>query len=203
MNTTATSDKPLRADARRNREKVIAAARDAFAECGTEAQMDDIARRAGVGVGTLYRHFPTKDALVRAIVRAHMDESAARGRALLEDDLAPWEAFATFIRTAGLKDRALAQVVATQPAITFVDAARDSGLVAAAEELLRRAQEDGSARPDARVDDIPLLMCGLGAVLRNWDEDAARRYIELFLDGLRADGRRSELPDFRTLERTT
>ena len=86
------AEKPLRADARRNREKVLAAARAVFAEQGVDAQMDDVARRADVGVGTVYRHFPTKDALLNALTDELFDVIAAHAREMLElDD--PWEAF--------------------------------------------------------------------------------------------------------------
>src|SRR5688572_26849387 len=162
-----TATKPLRADARRNREKIVGAARAAFAEYGLDAQMDEIARRADVGVGTLYRHFPTKDALVRAIVVAHMEGMAERGREIVAEGREdPWDAFAGFMRLCGekhLDDRGLAEVMSTQPAQTFQQAAYDSGLVAAMEQLLERAQEAGKARADARVTDVPLVMCSIGA----------------------------------------
>ena len=190
--------KPLRADARRNREKIVAAARSAFAEYGLDAQMDEIARRADVGVGTLYRHFPTKDALVRAIVVSHMEGMAERGRAAVNAaDADPWDAFADFMRLCGQKhlaDRGLAQVMSTQPARTFQQAAQESGLVDAVDELLRRAQAAGRARPDARVEDVPLVMCAIGAVLESWGEPGARRFMELVLDGFGACDA-SKLPD--------
>ena len=188
MSTTPIEPRPQRADARRNREKIVEAARASFAEYGLETQMDDIARRAGVGVGTLYRHFPTKDALVRAIVQRHMERMAELGRDMLGREGEPWDVFAGFLRSCGennLSDRALAQVLSTQPATTFRDAAEASGLVEVGDELLRRAQSTGAAREDARVDDIPLIMCGLGAVLESWGEDAGRRYMTIMLDGLR------------------
>jgi AcrR family transcriptional regulator len=184
--------RPMRADARRNREKIVEAARVAFAETGLETQMDDVARRAGVGVGTLYRHFPTKDALVRAIVQTHMERMAQLGRELLDAGGGdPWEDFAGFLQTCGrnnLSDRALAQVLTQQPASTFQEAAQESGLVAVGDELLSRAQAQGTARADARVDDIPVMMCGLAAVLESWGDDAGRRYMTIMLDGLRSGG---------------
>jgi AcrR family transcriptional regulator len=186
--TPTASVRPLRADARRNREKIVEAARAAFGEYGLETQMDDIARRAGVGVGTLYRHFPTKDALVRAIVEAHMAAMAEHGREILARDGEPWEQFAGFLRKCAeknLSDRALAQVLSTQPATTFRDVAADVQLVAVGEQLLQRAQAAGGARADATVDDIPIVMCGLAGVLESWGEDAGRRYLQLMLDGLR------------------
>lgn len=189
IDISPTGGRPLRSDARRNREKIVEAARAAFAELGLATQMDDIAGRAGVGVGTVYRHFPTKDTLVRAIVEAHMGRMAERGRAIAAEGGDAWEAFADFLRACGenhLNDRALSEVVSTQPATTFRDAAEQSGLVAVGDELLRRAQDAGCARRDARVDDVPLIMCGLSAVLQSWGEEAGRRYMELVLDGLRS-----------------
>src|SRR5690349_23270979 len=92
--------RPLRADARRNREKVLAAARVVFAEHGAEAQMDDVARRAKVGVGTVYRHFPTKEALLTALSQDTFARIAERARGLLDlED--PWEAFTTMMWDAG------------------------------------------------------------------------------------------------------
>src|SRR5688572_33033457 len=94
-----TATKPLRADARRNRERIVAAARAAFAEYGLDAQMDEIARRAELGVGTLYRHFPTKDALVAALVEARMSRMAELGREVLAGDGDPAADFERFIRS--------------------------------------------------------------------------------------------------------
>ena len=181
--------RPLRADARRNREKVIEAARAVFAEDGLDAQMDDVARRAGVGVGTLYRHYPTKDALVQAMVADHFERMAERGRAALEEDGDPWEAFAGFLRWCGehqMHDRALGEVVAGQPQATFDDAVRGCGLQACGAELLERARAAGAVRDGVTIDDVPVVMCGLGAVRGSRGPEAGRRYLELMLDGMRA-----------------
>jgi AcrR family transcriptional regulator len=185
------TDRPQRADARRNRARIVEAAREAFAVSGLATQMDDIARRAGVGVGTVYRHFPTKDALVEGLVEDHMARMAERGRRLCDagpcDD--PWGVLDGFLRSCGhehLQDRALAEVLSQQPSSTFDQAARTSGLRDAAGELLRRAQGAGQARPDASADDVALVMCGLGAVLQSWGREAGNRYMDLMLDGLRA-----------------
>ena len=88
----------MRADARRNRERILDAARQVFSQYGAEAQMDEIARRAGVGVGTLYRHFPTKDQLVGELVRIKLSDFAVRARAKFEEDERPWESFADLLR---------------------------------------------------------------------------------------------------------
>jgi AcrR family transcriptional regulator len=178
--------RPLRADARRNREKIVTAARDAFAATGLDTQMDDIARGAGVGVGTLYRNFPTKDALVAAIVLAQMEENAQIADDLLARDGCSWECFEDFVRRAGMKDQALAEVMATQPAATFIDALQESGLAANVAEMMRRAQADGKMRPDASIEDVQIFMCGMGAVLRNFGPDRGRRYADIMLAGMRA-----------------
>src|SRR4051812_4544447 len=105
--------RPLRADARRNRERVLEAARAVFAEHGRDAQMDDVARRAGVGVGTVYRHFPTKEALVAALALDLFERALEASRAALEID-DPWEAFtaALWAGTGILaSDRAFTEIV--------------------------------------------------------------------------------------------
>lgn len=189
-----TTCRPQRADARRNREKILDAAMRAFSETGLDTQMDDLARRAGVGVGTLYRHFPTKEELVRALIVHHMSALAEVARRRLEaanDD--PWEAFAGFLLESAERherERLLSQVLATQPSSWFRHAAVvETRLAERAAELLRRAQAAGAARPDASGDDIPMIMCGLSAVLEaDWGPDAWRRYMQLMLEGLRAHG---------------
>jgi AcrR family transcriptional regulator len=109
----STLEKPLRADARRNREKVLAAARAVFAEDGVDAQMDDVARRAGLGIGTVYRHFPTKELLLYALTDELFAVIAVHTRTLLTlDD--PWEAFTRALWFAGEKtagDRAFTEIL--------------------------------------------------------------------------------------------
>ncbi len=187
----------MRADAVRNRAKIVEAAKAAFGETGLETQMEDVARRACVGVGTLYRHFPTKDALVRALIVDKMERMAEAAREALErEDADPWEAFASVMWEGARqqqRDRSLAQVMSSQPASTFravVEEETPLGERMAA--LLERAQRAGSARPDVRPDDIPLVMCGLGAVVQNgrsWE-----RYLQLMLDGFRVPAS-GALPD--------
>jgi AcrR family transcriptional regulator len=184
-----TIPKPLRADARRNREKIVVAAQAAFAQDGLETQMDAVARRAEVGVGTLYRHFPTKDALLAAIVEVRMARMAAIGR---EIAAAPsgdaFADFASYVRRCAehhVEDRALSQVTATQPPGTFRQAAESTGLIGAVDLLLSRAKAAGAVRADARTEDVGLVMCGLSAVLQSWGPQFGPRYVELVLDGLR------------------
>jgi AcrR family transcriptional regulator len=180
--------RPLRADARRNREKVIAAARAAFAEQGREAQMDDVARRAEVGVGTVYRHFPTKEALLEALVEDTFAQIAARTREKLDRPDA-WEAFVEMLWDG-------AQSLAGDRALTEAMAARQPGapcpgqieLTVIGAELMRRAQEAGDMRPDVIIDDVPMLMCGVGSATSrpHCCAEAWRRHLAIVVDGLRA-----------------
>jgi len=185
-------EKPLRADARRNREKVLAAARAAFAEQGVDAQMDDVAHRADVGVGTVYRHFPTKEALLRALTEELFDVIAAHARELLEHD-DPWEAFKDSLwfgaeKTAG--DRAFSEILAAQRKLSLlpVECPGQQDLTVTVGELMRRCIEAGKMRPDVVIDDIPLVMCGIGSAsaMPHPMPDAWRRHLGIVLDGLRA-----------------
>jgi AcrR family transcriptional regulator len=186
--------RPLRADARRNREKILEASVQVFSETGLDTQMEELARRAGVGVGTLYRHFPTKDELVRALIVHHMAGMAEEARVrLLTDTDDPWEAFSGFLLKCADRhesERLLSQVLATQPSSWFRHAAVvETELAERASALMERAQAAGAVRADARGDDIPVIMCGLSAVVEaDWGPSAWRRYMQLMLDGLRAPG---------------
>jgi AcrR family transcriptional regulator len=192
MTTVPTSvEKPLRADARRNREKVLAAARAVFSEQGVEAQMDDVARRADVGVGTVYRHFPTKEALLNAL----SDELFAvvavytRNQLTLDD---PWEAFTRAMwfgaeKTAG--DRAFSEILsATRPGQNRTCPGKEDLFVTIG-ELIDRCKAAGKMRPDVMVDDIGLMMCGVGSAsqMEHPVPGAWRRHLAIMLDGLRAE----------------
>jgi AcrR family transcriptional regulator len=191
---TEVVEKPLRADARRNREKVVAAARAVFADQGVDAQMDEIARRADVGVGTVYRHFPTKDALLQALTEELFETLAAHARAMLElDD--PWEAFEQTLWFAGEKtagDRAFTEIVAKT---TPVECPGQQALLATVAEQMRRCVDAGRMRPDAMIDDIPLLMCGIGSAsaMPHPRPEAWRRHLRIVLDGLRAEAASHDL----------
>jgi AcrR family transcriptional regulator len=183
----------LRADARRNREAVLAAARERFGECGLDCQMEDIARTAGVGVGTVYRHFPTKEDLIAALVTDRFERLAERAeQALGERD--PWQAFCDLIRHSAavtVRDRALSEFLSWHPELGQHEAVR-SGLADLTAQLMSNAQRMGGMREDAVIEDVPTLICGIGAVTAgasgkmpelNWE-----RYVEIMLDGLRAPG---------------
>ena len=188
MATEPTAEpRPLRADARRNRERVLTAARAAFAEHGREAQMDDVARRAGVGVGTVYRHFPTKEALIEALVAEKLRITSENLREALEID-DPWEAFAAGLRRNAevmAKDAGLREaLIRLGPEVTEGSAGR-AELEALGARLVERAQADGALRGDVTVADISALMAGLCASMAHPALDW-RRHLELLLDGLRA-----------------
>jgi AcrR family transcriptional regulator len=191
-----TDDRPLRADARRNRDAIVKAARVVFAREGRGAQMDDVARRAKVGVGTLYRHFPTKQVLLKALAQDRFSQFADYAREALEIE-DPWEGYATFMRRAAAlqaSDLALSQMLGDEPGVMGAAAAAQGDLLEATDTLVARAKEAGAMRADARAADIGMIMCALsraGApVQASWE-----RMLEIILDGLRAEARRGELPD--------
>jgi AcrR family transcriptional regulator len=192
VNTTQTeSSRPLRADARRNRERILEGAREVFGECGVDAQIDDVARRAGVGVGTVYRHFPTKEALLGELVRQKFRIFTANAREALERDGEPFEIFADVLRR---NAQVCARDAAIQHALTSfgehiaIHAQSElQEMISPTAELIARAQRAGSMRSDVSVDDIPMLMCGVSATMAqagpgfDW-----HRHLELVIDMLRA-----------------
>ena len=196
----------LRSDARRNRESILAAARERFGKCGLECQMEDIARTAGVGVGTVYRHFPKKDDLIAALVTDRFQRLAERAeQALAEED--PWEAFCDLMRYSAeyqMRDRALSEFLSSQPELGQHEAVR-SGLADLTAELIANAQRAGGMRTDAVIEDVPTLICGLGAVTAgaagNMPELNWERYVEIMLDGLRAPGKNKLPPPRATIPR--
>jgi AcrR family transcriptional regulator len=187
LQTAAT--RPLRADAKRNRERVLAAAREVFAKYGLDAQMDDVARTAGLGVGTVYRHFPTKEAVVEAVALAGYEEMCAIARKALEEQ-DPWAAFSGFMWEGARlhrRDRAQCELHGTRPDVVQRVAGDKHELLGMVAELIARGQEAGVLRADLSKDDMPILWCSLGAAQQRSAEDAGwERYLTLVLDGLRA-----------------
>jgi AcrR family transcriptional regulator len=182
------ASRPLRADARRNRERVLKAARETFAADGLDAQMDDIAARADVGVGTVYRHFPTKEALIEAVAAAGYAETCDIARQALEQDDA-WEAFSDFMwRGARLHrdDRAQCEISTTRPDVTRRVAGDKRELLALVGRLIDRGQRAGVIRADLSADDMPMIWCTLGAAQQHSGDERWERYLQVVLDGLRA-----------------
>ena len=176
----------MRADARRNYEKVLAAARDAFAEGGAETSLEGIARRAGVGIGTLYRHFPTRQALLEAVYVGEVEQVCRSAEELLE--MSPWEGFSAWMFR-------LVSYLATKQALAaeLLDyVSRDSDLFstcraklfAAGEPLLARAQEDGVVRSDTSLSEVVQLVGGI-AKIQTTDPGQREHILEIALDGLR------------------
>jgi AcrR family transcriptional regulator len=196
---TNVAHRPLRADARRNRERVIAAARQVFGEQGREAQMDDVARAAAVGVGTVYRHFPTKEALLEALAVDAFERLAVIIRENLANVADPWEAFTqTLWQGAEIlaADRALTEVMAEVPGPVPIGLDTQRELNDNMAELMRRAIAAGALRPDAVLDDMSMLMCGVGAATRKSHACAEswRRHMAIVIDGLRASSASAPLP---------
>jgi AcrR family transcriptional regulator len=178
--------RPKRADARRNYEKVLAAAREAFAEGGESTALEEIARRAGVGIGTLYRHFPNRQALVEALYLDEVEEVCRSAAELDGGD--PWEAlerwFERFIAYMATK-RALAAELLNyldQDAPLF-QVCRTS-LFEAGEPLLKRAQEAGVVRPDVNIGEVIQMVVGIAKIPTS-DPGQNERILRVALDGLR------------------
>jgi AcrR family transcriptional regulator len=196
--SAVSSDRPLRRDAERNRQRILEAARAVFAERGLSGSHDDIARAAGVGVGTVYRRFPEKEQLIDALFEARIEEIADIARAAAESP-DPWEGFVDFLtRTQEMQceDRGLKEVVLGDARGAERASAARSLLVPLVERILQRAQDAGVVRNDVEISDIPLIQLAIGTIAessRDVAPDAWRRTMTLVLDGLRAECARSEL----------
>jgi AcrR family transcriptional regulator len=185
----------MRADARRNYERLLTVAVEAFAEHGEGASLDDIAKRAGVGSGTLYRHFPTRQALLEAAYLDRVEAIAARADALA-DELPPGEALGEWLYELGagmIRMRGLKALLG--PAVTdsgaLVNTACGDSVKAAAGRLVRAAQEAGTLRQDVEPVDVLRLAHGVATAseLADGEGRQIRRYLTLLTEGLVA-GRR-------------
>jgi AcrR family transcriptional regulator len=190
MSTSPLHDRPLRRDAERNRQRILAAARDAFAEGGLAVTLDEIARRAGVGVGTVYRRFPDKEQLIDALFEERIGEMVAFAEAALSGDDA-WEGLVTFLEAATAAhadDRGLKEVALSGAhGLERVARAREL-MLPLTTRLVRRAQEQGSLRSDLEPTDLPLLQLMLGSLsecTRDVDPEVWRRFLGILTDGLR------------------
>ena len=178
--------RPKRADARRNYEKVLAAAREAFAEGGESTALEEIARRAGVGIGTLYRHFPNRQALLEALYVDEVDEICRSAAQYEGDD--PWEAlngwFGRFIGYIATKQALLAELLNYVDRDAQLFKASRAALFEAGEPLLTRAQEAGVARPDVDISEVIQMVMGIAKVPTG-DRRQTERLLRIALDGLR------------------
>jgi AcrR family transcriptional regulator len=185
----STTEKPLRADARRNRERIMASGRDLFARRGAEAQMDEIAADAGVGIGTVYRHFPDKQALLTAMARERFQEFSEIA-AEAEQIVGPFESLEAALYTSMA---AVEGDTGFQFAMMRSDELEWEGIeqqkAAFAEvftRIIERAQAAGVLRPDVTYEDFPMILCGITSTMyfkpgtADW-----KRHLALVVDGLR------------------
>ena len=181
-----------RRDARRNRTLLVASAREVFAERGVEARLDEIARRAGVGSGTLYRHFPSREALVEAIFAERVDEFLAIAEAALVETDA-WAGLVGFLEATlemQSSDRVLKEIFLRYPPGEGRLAETRQQMRQLFEQLLERAHDQGALRPDFTFPDLALLLWSFAPVIDATAEAAPsvwRRHLHWLLDGLRPE----------------
>jgi AcrR family transcriptional regulator len=176
----------LRSDAKRNRDQLLAAAREVFTERGAEASLEEIARRAGVGVGTLYRHFPTRQTLVEAV---YVEEVEALCRSAVDHpDASSWDAlvlwFNRFVDYVATKKALVEEMMATIGQDAQVFRTCHDAIFSAGEPLLARAKKDGIVRADVQFMDVIRMVSGV-TMIRNAEPEDVRRVLAMALDGLR------------------
>jgi AcrR family transcriptional regulator len=184
---------PLRADARRNRDQILVAAREIFAERGPEVPMEEIARRASVGVGTLYRRFPDREALIRAVYHETFHAVAAEIRAALTEEPTAWAALVRIMRQSAWLhvsvDARSARVTAVVKADPDTSRLRDR-MLDMLEDVVCKAQTEGTLRRDVGVGDIAMLFVSIVHQPHAATPEAAglvpSRVLEIMLEGLRA-----------------
>ncbi|MCU1603515.1 MAG: putative TetR-family transcriptional regulator [Frankiales bacterium] len=186
---TETPVRPMRADARRNYEALVAAARQVLTERGSEAAMEEIARRADVGVGTLYRHFPRRIDLVEAVYREDVDGIVALATDV--STLDPWDALVAwlqgFVRYAEAKPTFLTELHEAFEKCPDLAVSSRERIAAAVGGVLARAQEAGVARADLGPSDLMQLVGGM-CMARNATLEQNERLLTFVLDGIRAQG---------------
>ena len=185
--TPVPTQRPKRADAARNYDKLLAAAREAFTSQGEDASLEGIARRADVGIGTLYRNFPTRQALLEAV---YVEEVEGICRAAQElDDLDPWEALTGWLRR--FADYATTKKALAGELMAYMDEGSEvflqcrHAIKAAGDAAPRGAQRSGDVRPDVRFMDVVRMVGGI-ATIPNAEPGQVDRILAVALDGLRA-----------------
>ena len=190
MTTTPKPQPPaLRAAARRNRERILAAAREQFADHGLDVHMEQLARGAGVGVGTVYRHFPAKEDLLQALADERFARFAEHARSGLENP-DPWNGFCALMRESArvvAEDRGLSEAMDQLPDLCTTSAEK-VGLLELVSELIDRAKASGAMRADFTAADVPSMMRGLARATAPQDNGPPaiswERYLEIMLTGL-------------------
>lgn len=181
--------KPMRADARRNRARILAAAEAVFAEKGASASTEEVAARAGVAIGTIFRHFPTKQDLLGALLKDLMARLADEANALIADGdpaVALYEFFTRVVEQAAAK-KTVVELLAEAGVEVTVDGPVE-GLGRALGGLLERAQQAGSVREDVRLPEVMALLAATsqGALHAGWSDDVRRRALAVIFAGLRS-----------------
>ncbi len=183
----APARRPLRADAQRNYDRLIESGRETFTELGGDTPLEEVARRAGVGIGTLYRHFPTRLDLLESIYREDVDRLAALARTLTAE-LEPWDALeqwvAEFSAYAATKRVLFQEIVAVAGKDAQVFIHSRAAIGEAGELVVGGAQRAGVVRSDIEVSDVTRLVGGC-TMMPGADADQQRRMLRLVLDGLR------------------
>ncbi|MFE9629068.1 TetR/AcrR family transcriptional regulator [Streptomyces sp. NPDC006527] len=184
--------RPLRRDAQRNREAIVAAAADAFAREGVNTPLERVAKAAGVAIGTVYGHFPTRLELIESVLAKKIEtwHDAAR-QAVAADD--PWTGFAEYLEVIcrlQADDRALCDIASTDAPLAECIESRLSEIRALGQVIVRRAQSQGTLRADVSPDDMAFVIWAHGGVVaatRGTAPEAWRRHLALMLDGFRAE----------------
>ena len=190
---------PLRADAERNRQRLLAAAKDLFATRGLDVTLDDVARHAGVGTGTAYRRFPNKDALVDALMVDRIGELADIAKECLEDP-DPWVGLTSYFdRALALQaaDRGLKEVLFSAGRGRERSNHARRAIAPVVMKLVQRAKEAGVVRDDIDTTDVPIINFMLYTIVdfsRGFEPDLYKRYLAIVLDGLRPREDRQPLP---------
>ena len=190
---------PLRADAERNRQRLLAAAKELFAAQGLHVTLDEIARHAGVGTGTAYRRFPNKDALIEALMVDRINELGAIAQECLEDP-DPWRGVAGYFERAlalQAADRGLKEVLFSAGRGRERVAHARRALAPVVTKLVRRAVAAGVVRSDLETSDVPLINFMLATIVdfsRDVEPELYQRYLAIVLDGLRPRDDEEPLP---------
>ncbi|WP_433794168.1 TetR/AcrR family transcriptional regulator [Actinoplanes sp. CA-252034] len=180
---------PLRRDAQRNRERIVEAAGEVFATRGFAATLDDVAHHAGVGVGTVYRRFPTKEELIDAVFTDRLEDLVTLAEEALAAESA-WEGLTGFLRTSArwhAADRGLRDAALSMGEQHFKQAGEQ--IVPLLEQLMERAHAEGTLRPDAGFHDFPIIMAMVTEMAQHSEgcrPGLYERYLEMVIDGLRA-----------------
>jgi AcrR family transcriptional regulator len=209
-----TSARPLRADARRNREQILAAARDVFVELGPGAPLEEISRRAGTGIATLYRRFPDRQSLMRAVVVDALERTTEEARQAFAEEPDAFSALIRYMhRTLDVRIAAVIPTLLDDVPMEEEEMRRisDRG-TEFVQRMIDTAQRDGTLRPDVTFGDVGLVIIRLsrplpGPFSRELNDQLAHRHLDLFIDGLRVTGDRDtvsgpsmSLDDLRSLQ---